>query len=145
MTDEEKTPDQIFDPREDDSTASVSPARDSNIGRTIGQYSVKEILGSGGMGTLYLAVQEKPRRTVALLPGICRHLRGRIALVTERGEAEEHLVFGLQTKVHGLGRIWIARILRRFASIDLILTASEKLESLSQEFDRLQQQWYRPL
>ncbi|MCZ6653334.1 MAG: protein kinase [Planctomycetota bacterium] len=32
----------------------------------IGQFAPKQVLGTGGMGTVYLAVQEHPRRTVAL-------------------------------------------------------------------------------
>ena len=32
----------------------------------IGGYAIKRVLASGGMGTVYLAVQEHPRRTVAL-------------------------------------------------------------------------------
>ena len=38
----------------------------SPIPRSIGPYSIKQIIDSGGMGTVYLAVQEQPRRTVAL-------------------------------------------------------------------------------
>jgi tetratricopeptide (TPR) repeat protein/tRNA A-37 threonylcarbamoyl transferase component Bud32 len=34
--------------------------------RKIGGYAVKRVLASGGMGTVYLAVQDRPRRTVAL-------------------------------------------------------------------------------
>jgi len=36
------------------------------IPKRIGQYSIKRAIASGGMGTVYEAVQEKPRRTVAL-------------------------------------------------------------------------------
>ncbi len=36
------------------------------IGKTIGQFEVTGIIGQGGMGCVFEAVQEKPRRTVAL-------------------------------------------------------------------------------
>ncbi len=36
------------------------------IGRTVGRYEVTGIIGQGGMGCVYEAVQEQPRRTVAL-------------------------------------------------------------------------------
>lgn len=32
----------------------------------IGQYTLKEVLGEGGMGVVYLAEQDRPRRTVAI-------------------------------------------------------------------------------
>src|SRR5688572_30538291 len=32
----------------------------------IGRYHVKRLIGAGGMGSVYEAVQEQPRRTVAL-------------------------------------------------------------------------------
>ncbi len=35
-------------------------------GQRIGRYHVKRLIGSGGMGAVYEAVQEQPRRTVAL-------------------------------------------------------------------------------
>ena len=34
--------------------------------RTIGRYHIRHLIDSGGMGKVYLAVQEQPRRTVAL-------------------------------------------------------------------------------
>ncbi len=38
----------------------------ASIPRSIGGYHIKQVIDSGGMGTVYLAIQEKPRRTVAL-------------------------------------------------------------------------------
>lgn len=36
------------------------------VGTRIGRYRVKRLIGTGGMGAVYEAVQEQPRRTVAL-------------------------------------------------------------------------------
>jgi WD40 repeat protein/tRNA A-37 threonylcarbamoyl transferase component Bud32 len=36
------------------------------IGRKVGRYTLRRIIGIGGMGTVYEAVQESPRRTVAV-------------------------------------------------------------------------------
>jgi eukaryotic-like serine/threonine-protein kinase len=38
----------------------------SLIGKAIGRYHIRRVIASGGMGTVYEAVQESPRRTVAL-------------------------------------------------------------------------------
>ena len=38
----------------------------AGIPKRIGQYRIKRAIASGGMGTVYEALQEKPRRTVAL-------------------------------------------------------------------------------
>ena len=34
--------------------------------KRVGHFRLKHVLGSGGMGTVYLAVQDEPRRDVAL-------------------------------------------------------------------------------
>ncbi len=39
---------------------------DPLIGQRLGQYEVKRVIGTGGMGTVYEAVQEQPHRSVAL-------------------------------------------------------------------------------
>jgi len=39
---------------------------DPMVGLTVGQYTIKRVIGSGGMGTVYEAMQQSPRRTVAL-------------------------------------------------------------------------------
>ena len=39
---------------------------DPLIGNTVGQYVIKQVIGAGGMGTVYEAMQKSPRRTVAL-------------------------------------------------------------------------------
>lgn len=36
------------------------------VGRRLGPYSIKSVIASGGMGTVYEAVQQQPRRIVAL-------------------------------------------------------------------------------
>ncbi|MCE7975503.1 MAG: hypothetical protein DYG92_14470 [Leptolyngbya sp. PLA1] len=40
----------------------VAPAR----GRTLGRYTILEVLGEGGMGVVYLAEQQRPHRAIAL-------------------------------------------------------------------------------
>ena len=50
-------------PTEDESGR--AGAADPNI-RKIGGYTIKRVIATGGMGTVYLALQEHPRRTVAL-------------------------------------------------------------------------------
>ncbi len=60
-------------PSPDDTTEeAISPAplagskSDPLIGTKIGSCTLKRLIGSGGMGTVYEAMQEKPRRRVAL-------------------------------------------------------------------------------
>ena len=42
------------------------PSADPIIGTTVDQYSIKRVIGEGGMGVVYEALQQLPRRTVAL-------------------------------------------------------------------------------
>ena len=48
------------------STAASSEHAPANIPDRIGHYRIKRIIAAGGMGVVYEAVQEHPRRTVAL-------------------------------------------------------------------------------
>ncbi|MBK9187653.1 MAG: serine/threonine protein kinase [Phycisphaerales bacterium] len=43
-----------------------TPTDPSAFPRTLGRYTLLDVLGEGGMGTVYLAEQESPRRSVAL-------------------------------------------------------------------------------
>ena len=58
---------------DDPTTKSIPPgdegttlSADPNVGRRIGGFHIKSVIGSGGMGTVYLATQDEPRRDVAL-------------------------------------------------------------------------------
>jgi serine/threonine protein kinase len=42
------------------------PRADPMIGRTVGHFTIKRVIGEGGMGSVYEAMQETPRRVVAL-------------------------------------------------------------------------------
>lgn len=44
----------------------VGISGDALIGQTIGHYRIRSVIASGGMGTVFEAVQESPRRIVAL-------------------------------------------------------------------------------
>ena len=39
---------------------------DPQVPRQIGQYRIRRVIASGGMGTVYEATQERPRRVVAV-------------------------------------------------------------------------------
>ncbi len=106
-SDAESTPRDVSRPDADATvglTGAVSPP-DPNIGRSIGRYRIKSVIASGGMGTVYLAEQESPRRTVALKlmkPGVA----SRSAL--RRFEFEAELLGRLSHP--GIARIYEAGI-----------------------------------
>ena len=63
------------DPRESGDTPAGPTSRDetvetsstsSGLPRRIGNYQIRRVIASGGMGTVYEAVQENPRRSVAV-------------------------------------------------------------------------------
>jgi non-specific serine/threonine protein kinase/serine/threonine-protein kinase len=47
-------------------TETVRPEASARIPKRIGQYHIKRAIASGGMGTVYEAIQERPRRVVAI-------------------------------------------------------------------------------
>lgn len=66
---QEKTPNDFMkppDPSDLPVPLGAAETPDRLLGRTIGRYRVKAVIGRGGMGTVYEAVQEQPHRTVAL-------------------------------------------------------------------------------
>ena len=66
---QEKTPNDFMkppDPSDLPLPSGAAETPDRLLGRTIGRYRVKAVIGRGGMGTVYEAVQEQPHRTVAL-------------------------------------------------------------------------------
>jgi WD40 repeat protein/serine/threonine protein kinase len=46
--------------------AIAPPTIDPRIGTTVGQFEILDVIASGGMGTVYLAIQKIPKREVAL-------------------------------------------------------------------------------
>jgi non-specific serine/threonine protein kinase/serine/threonine-protein kinase len=67
-------------------TGSLPPA-DRDAGRRIGCYELRRIIGAGGMGTVYEAVQDHPHRLVALKV-LRRGVASRSALRRFKHEAE---------------------------------------------------------
>jgi len=62
------------------------------VGTTLGNYQIKDVLGTGGMGVVYRAEQEKPRRTVALK-------------VIKLGAASAHMMRRFEHEAETLGRL----------------------------------------
>lgn len=49
----------------DDATV-IGPASEGRLPERVGHYAIRRVIASGGMGTIYEALQENPRRTVAV-------------------------------------------------------------------------------
>lgn len=81
----------------------IDPAARDRIGRKIGQYQIRRVIASGGMGTVYEAVQEHPRRIVAL-KAIKRGLTSASAL--RRFEHESHILARLRH--HSIAQVFEA-------------------------------------
>jgi len=47
-------------------TTGKGPDPSSLVHREIGRYRIKHLIATGGMGAVYAAVQQQPKRTVAL-------------------------------------------------------------------------------
>jgi hypothetical protein len=66
---EDRVPEGFLRPPDPVAASAAGPASgqpDSLIGTRVGSFHVQQVIGAGGMGTVYEAVQEDPRRTVAL-------------------------------------------------------------------------------
>jgi serine/threonine protein kinase len=74
-------------------TRTVQSKSQQRLPKKIGQFHVKGVIASGGMGTVYEAVQEHPRRTVAVK--VMRHgIASRSAM--RRFEYESQLLASLR-------------------------------------------------
>ncbi len=118
-------------------------------GRRLGHYTIRRIIASGGMGVVYEAVQEQPRRTVALKvmkAGIAsdsalrrfeyesqilaRLRHPHIAQVYEAGTHEESEPPGLTVPYFAMEYVANAKTLIEFAQ-DRNLSTRERLELFS--------------
>jgi len=69
------------------------PSEQRKIPKQIGAYRIRRLLAAGGMGSVYLAVQEHPRRTVALK--VMKHTIGSDSLL-RRFEYESQILARLR-------------------------------------------------
>jgi hypothetical protein len=68
-------------------------SRPSMIGQKIGDCTIKQVIGSGGMGIVYEAMQEQPRRRVALK-------------MIKRGITSPSALRRFNFEIQLLGRLW---------------------------------------
>ncbi|MCA8960073.1 MAG: protein kinase [Planctomycetes bacterium] len=88
-----------------DGDSGSEPAEPSLVGQTVADFRIDSVIGSGGMGTVYEAEQEYPRRHVALK--VLRHgIASRTALRRFRYEAQ--ILAGLRHP--GIAQIYAAGV-----------------------------------
>ncbi len=75
-----------------DELADGGESTDPLVGRRVGRYEVTQLLATGGMGAVYLAQQDSPRRTVALK-------------VMKQGMTSPAMVRRFEQEVQVLGRL----------------------------------------
>jgi serine/threonine protein kinase len=63
---DDRSPDSFLSPASNPIAQTESPADDTFCGRRIGKYHIRRIIDSGGMGIVYEAEQDQPRRRVAI-------------------------------------------------------------------------------
>jgi serine/threonine protein kinase len=85
---------------EDDSTESL-------IGRTIGPYHIRSLLGSGGMGIVYLAFDQELQRQVALkfLPNNLLYDKQRVQRFKQEARAASALNHPNILTIHQIGEV----------------------------------------
>ncbi len=93
----------LFDPAAAD--AADRPGMGSALASTA-RYTIQRILGEGGMGTVYLAEQDRPRRTVALK--VMRSSAAGAARMRKRFELEAEVLGRLEHP--GIARIYDAGV-----------------------------------
>ncbi|CAG0981440.1 eukaryotic-like serine/threonine-protein kinase [Phycisphaerales bacterium] len=90
-------------------------------GTRVGEYTIERVLGAGGMGVVYVARQEKPRRTVALK--IIRRGLGTSGLL-RRFEHEAEVLARLQhpgiAQVYAAGSADVAGAPQPFIAMELV-------------------------
>ena len=130
-------------------TETVPPGATARLPKTIGQFHVKGVIATGGMGAVYRAVQEHPRRTVAvkvMKHGIASRSAMRrfeyesqllarlrhpgIAQVYEAGTYDDPRAPGETVPYFAMEYIPNARPITKYASADLDLNRSAALDAV---------------
>ncbi len=132
-----------------------SPSAERLVGRRVASYSIKAVVGSGGMGTVYAAEQERPQRTIALkvmhagivsqdslrrfeheAQVLARLRHPNIAQVYEAGSFADESADGLTLPFFAMEYIPDARSITQFARTQE-LSISERLRIFAQACDAI--------